>query len=60
MKFTELNTCKIAKNISKRVRKNISPRQIESFLESHPELDGKKYEEIYRAIYKYFMRFGAV
>lgn len=55
MKLSEIDYTKMARSIEKKVGAYIHPNQIKRYLYNHPELDGKRYEDIYRQVYKIFL-----
>ena len=49
---------KLARRLEKNTGAYINPNQVKRYLDNHPELKNKNYQDMYRALHRYFLKFA--
>jgi len=49
---------KLARRLEKNTGAYVSPSQVKRYLDSHTELKNKNYQDTYRALHRYFLKFA--
>lgn len=50
---------KLARHLEKNIGVYIHPNQIKRYINNHPTLESAKYEDVYRALHRYLLKYAA-